>query len=102
MASIVGRPSGASVPGHARTGLERGLIFAAIWIPGANPFNVLRGARVNAVALAGIANLTWLRRFSPGMQPYGACCAVGARDYSRTWRLTRPVTNRESIIPWSP
>jgi hypothetical protein len=31
---------------------------------GANPFNVVRGARVNAVALASIANLMWLRRFS--------------------------------------
>jgi hypothetical protein len=41
----VGGPSGASVPGHARTGLKRGRILATIWIPGANPFNVVRGAR---------------------------------------------------------
>ena len=45
MASIVGGPSGAPVPGHARTGLERGRILAPILIPGANPFNVLRGVR---------------------------------------------------------
>jgi hypothetical protein len=45
MASIVGGPPGALVPGHARTGLERGRILATIWIPGANPLNVLRGAR---------------------------------------------------------
>jgi len=32
MASIVGGPSGASVPGHARTGLERGRILATMWI----------------------------------------------------------------------
>ena len=41
----LGVPSGTSVPGHARTGLERGRILATIWIPGANPFNVVRGAR---------------------------------------------------------
>jgi hypothetical protein len=34
MASIVSGPSGASVPGHARTGLERGRILATIWIRG--------------------------------------------------------------------
>ena len=50
MASIVGGPSGASVPGHARTGLERGRILATIWIPGANPFNVVRGAREKSLA----------------------------------------------------
>ena len=33
MASIVGGPSGALVPGHARTGLECGRILATIWIP---------------------------------------------------------------------
>jgi Family of unknown function (DUF6338) len=51
MASIVGGPSGASVPGHARTGLERGRILATIWIPGANPFNVVRGARGKRLCL---------------------------------------------------
>jgi len=45
MASIVGGPSGASVLGHERTGLKRGRILATIWIPGAKPFNVVRGAR---------------------------------------------------------
>src|SRR5258708_7648508 len=39
MASIVGGPSGALVPGHARTGLECGRILATFWIPGANPLN---------------------------------------------------------------
>jgi hypothetical protein len=45
MASIVGGPSGALDPGHARTGLECGRILATIWIPGATPLNVVRGAR---------------------------------------------------------
>src|ERR1700739_2265998 len=45
MASIVGKLSGAWVPGHAQTGFEHGRILATIWIPGANPFNVVRGAR---------------------------------------------------------
>src|SRR3954454_12545546 len=45
MASIVGRPSGASAPGQARTGHEWGRIWATIWTPGPNPSNVGRGAR---------------------------------------------------------
>src|SRR3954468_5573643 len=45
MASIVGRPSGASAPGHARTGHEWGRTLATIWPPGPNPSNVGRGAR---------------------------------------------------------
>src|ERR1700730_11427910 len=51
MASIVGGPSGASVPGHARTGLECGRILATIWIPGANPFQrCARRAREKSLA----------------------------------------------------
>ena len=42
-ASIVGGPRGASVPGHARTGLERGRILATIWIPGGKPIEAARG-----------------------------------------------------------
>src|ERR1700752_240692 len=57
MASIVGGPSGALVPGHARTGLERGRTLATVWIPGANPLNVLRGRR-GIVSVDG----AWLRR----------------------------------------
>src|ERR1700755_225976 len=49
MASIVGGPSGASVPGHARTGLERGRILATIWIPG-QTHSTLRAARTGKVS----------------------------------------------------
>src|ERR1700755_1626298 len=49
MASIVGGPSGASVPGHAQTGLERGRILATIWIPG-QTHSTLRAARTGKVS----------------------------------------------------
>src|SRR6202040_1449712 len=62
MPSIVWGPSGASVPGHARTGLKRGRILATIWIPGANPFNVVRGARGKSLWLWSTAS----RAISPG------------------------------------
>jgi hypothetical protein len=45
-----GGPSGASVPGHARTGLECGRILATIWIPKADPFNAARGAPIQRCA----------------------------------------------------
>src|SRR6476646_2203537 len=50
MASIVGGPSGALVPGHARDGLESGRILATTWtrgqiqclrqLPGQSPFHL--------------------------------------------------------------
>ena len=46
-------PSGASARGHARTGLERGPTLAAIWIPGADPFNVVRVHSMLCAARAG-------------------------------------------------
>jgi hypothetical protein len=49
MASIVGGPSGASVPGHARTGLKRGRILATIWIPG-QTHSTLCAARAGKVS----------------------------------------------------
>ena len=61
MASIVGGPSGASVPGHARTGLERGRTLATIWILGANPFNVgaARAEKSLATELGFEGHLEW-------------------------------------------
>src|SRR5258705_8807549 len=85
MASIVGGPSGASVPGHARTGLERGRIWAAIWIPGANPVNVVRGAR-------GI--VFWLRSLAsraPGMGRGDGTTAIIRQPLLIT-RFARPPT----------
>jgi hypothetical protein len=39
-----------------RTGLECGRILATIWIPGANPLNVLRGARGKSLWLQSLAS----------------------------------------------
>src|SRR6201987_4706877 len=62
MASIVGGPSGASVPGHAQTGLERGRILATIWIPG-QTHSTLRAARTGKVS-----GYTRCRPARPGAQ----------------------------------
>jgi hypothetical protein len=77
MASIVGGPSGASVPGHPRTDLERGRILATIWIPGANPLNVLRGARGKSLWLRSLAS----KDTSPGPRRcHDGGCSVGGGD----------------------
>jgi hypothetical protein len=86
MASIVGGPSGASVPGHARTGLKRGRILATIWIPGANPFNVVRGARGKSLCLRSLAS----RAISPGPRR----CHDGGRRGLPASRLRRHTRHR--------
>ena len=59
MASIVGGPSGASVPGHARTGLERGRILATIWIPGGKPIKVGAREKFLATELGFEGHMEW-------------------------------------------
>ena len=60
-----GGPSGASVPGHARTGLERGRILATICIPGGQTHSTLRATRVGkslATELDFEGHMKWAER----------------------------------------
>jgi hypothetical protein len=70
---VVGGPSGASVPGHARTGLQRGRILATIWIPRGRPIHRYARRARDSRWLPSLASR------ARGVGPGDAMTAVGRR-----------------------
>src|SRR3954454_5454608 len=59
MASIVGRPSGASAPGHARTSLEWARTLATIWTPGQTHPTLCGAEQLLATELVFEGHMKW-------------------------------------------